>query len=449
MLPKEMSYFVHKLTGCKRKTVRITPQGSQNLGMNSQVIFRLPENSIVDMNNFNIKFNFELLTTPSGTDKVMVPAAYKLWRNVQWRLNGQAVSLTNCADYNMVYHALKISTVGEDYVRSHKLQGESLLTCAGAGTTSNAFRIAYDDYLNATYPSRRMVCNDFLGLGGRCPNYIDQSIFGTLELTVQTAGEEIMKSQADSGTPAVGWRLTGLEATVDIVEVPREIDDLISANLSNGGTVELPFQDIYSTISPAGGSARFNVSTQSLDSLMWAAVPSGYNASEKLTSSAGVVATGATYEQNHFRFRLEPTSGTAATVSNGNNSTAYWRVQGDIVPSYGTLGALDWIQQTNDCVLGADTNRFNLLTAGCYDDGDVKYALEEYLKNNCVGIVDLTVSGAGYEGERVCSGIDTRNQSSQIELIMNNFYNGNYVLLAGICTSIIQAQAGQVITLIQ
>ena len=165
MLPQELSFYIHKLANCKRKTVRLTPQSSQTVGMNSQFTIRFPENAIIDPNNFNLRFNYALKTTPSSTDKVFVPQSYKLWRQVVWRLGGQAVSMQNCADYNMVYHALKVSSVGEDYVRSHKLQGEQLLTGAGAASTGDAARVAYDDYLDSTVSTRRMVCNDFLGLG--------------------------------------------------------------------------------------------------------------------------------------------------------------------------------------------------------------------------------------------------------------------------------------------
>lgn len=449
MLPKELSYFVNKLSQSSRKTVRLTPQSSQTINRNSQFTIRFPENSIIDLNNFNLRFNFTLTSPTSGGNAVVfVPAAYKLWRQINWRLNGQSVSMQNCSDYNILYHAMKISSVGEDYVNSHKLQGEQLLTGVDDGNQLLE-RNVYDDYLTDSVSSRRMICNDWLGLG-RCPNYIDTSIFGTLELIVQTAGNEIMKSQANSGTtPNVDWQLTDVEATCDCIELPQEYDDVVSAMLSAGQMVEIPFQDVYTTIDASAGSARFNISSQSLDAVLWAPLTDSYNSEENMVSTTGDVGSNATYESNHFRFRLETASDTAVTLSNANQSTAYWRIQNQVYPSYGETGALDWLQITNDAVLGKDVYGHNLLCVGNDSTANPEYRLIYYPTNNCVGFLDLTVSGAGYGGERVMSGLDTRNQSSQIELVMRNFYSGNFVLLAGICTSTVQASAGQVVMLNQ
>lgn len=445
VLPSQVSYFMSKLMDSKRRVVRLTPQSSQTIPMNSSFTIRFPENAIVDLNNFNLKFTFRLKNTTGADQYVMVPASYKLWRQIVWRLNGQAVAGQSCDNYNEVYHALKVASVDKHYIMARKLQGEQLLTAYSQQV--NNLKVAYDDFLNNGATDRYLVCDDWLLLA-RSPNYIDTAALGTLEATFYTAGTEIMKGHG-APVPVCDWELVSMEACVDVIELPQEYDAALSANLGKGGSIEIPFQNIVSARNTSGGTQRFNVSSQSLDGLIWFPLDTDYNSPETSSIIGGVQTSNITYEQNHFRYKLKNSSNAVVDVSNQQNVSLYWRVQGEQYPQQGAISPLEWNLLTNDTFGRGDAKFSNLL---CLDsdatDGIPFYSLNGYLKNNCVGAIDLTVSGAGYSGQRICSGIDTRGASSQIELVMNNVSTATFVCMVALTTAVISAQAGQKITLL-
>ena len=458
-LPASFQYFVNKLAGVKRNTVRITPNNSTSVNANGQIIFDLPSNSICDLTSLTMRGNFIFTAAVGGTGGVrMVPQIHTLMRNVAWQCNGQTVAGIGSQNMNHVMEIFRRCTSANEYEISHSDQYLATPVMRNNSYTSDTAPSGSQVATNST--SQRFHFSQWYSLA-RAPNAEnwDTAVFGDLRLVIQLEGNGPILSSADSGTNSADWQLQNLELVVDVLTfADPTYDNLIASMLGQGQTLAVPFPEVYSQISAINAAMKFNVSSQSLDLIGYAPLISSYNSFTQLSSTSGVVAdANLTYGPNFTRFRLNNSSGniTASNYVNSTTETYYWNINNEVYPKSGPTAVIDGVTYTTNLFNANAVNKYCLLfkgldlVSGAPVAGVPSFIRENFQAENCIVAHNLSLDGPAHlSANHLLSGLDTRGTSSTITLYTSGWYSSDYCLLFAQGSAVLEAGAGQVISVV-
>jgi len=455
-LPSSFQYFVNKLAGVQRNSVRIIPTNQSTVNSNGVLIFDLPSNSIVDLTSMNLRGDFIFRNAVGGTNGVrMVPQPHTLFRNVSYLLNGQTVSGIGSQNHNHLMELLRRCTVGEDYELSRCDEYSAVPICkqlTEADAAPSGSQVATNSQ------SQHFHFNTWYGLA-RAPNApnFDTAIFGDLRIQIQLEGTAPILSSADSGTNDVDWQLQNCDLVVDVIQFSDPTyDNLISAMMAEGRTLAIPFPEYFSQISSTNSAMKFNVASQSLDLIGYAPLASTYSSFTQLTSTTGVVADASvSYGPNFTRFRIRNSSNSSPAV-NSTSETYYWMINNQVYPKNGQTAVIDGITYTKEVFMGGPSaNNYSLLFKGIQVGasgtalGVAGFQREQYQLENCIVAHKLCLEGPAHQSaSHTLSGLDTRGTSSTITLNTNGWSTSDYTLLFAQGSAVLEAGAGQVISVV-
>lgn len=432
-LPPSFSYFVNKLAGVKKNRVRIVPNNSSTVNSGTgQLIFDLPSNSIVDLDTMSLRGNFIYSNAGGAQSLRLVPQSHLLFRNISWLLNGQVVAGIGSQHQNLLAEVLRRCTSDVNYETAH--MNEYL------NTPTFRFNPVLDQDLapsgselatNST--SQRFHFNQFYGLS-RSPNSSawDTSIWGDTRIVMQVENSSVCMGQNDVGatTDNYDFQLQNCELTIDVIQFTDPTYDNMIQSILSQGTISTVFPEYYSQISSWNSNIKMNVSSQSLDYVGFAPLLSIYNQPTVCAANATshkVADANLPYGPNFCRFRALNSSGNTVDV-NDSTTQYYFNINQEVYPKQGPQNLPDGADQTLDLFNGRSVGRSNLLWRGLSNssNGYTFYAREHFTGQNCVICVDLTLAGPAHtNSQRVCSGLDTRGTSSQINLQLVNGYSGS------------------------
>lgn len=274
MYPKQLSYFVNKVSNYSTNVVKLLPYRVDTVTAGQIVTVDLPANALIDMRT--LAWHFKMTTSASGgTNNFAVPSQNieSIIDKIQVEINGQTIG--SCANLNYVYNAL-LPVVG--------------------GTDMKNKRSVYANGGDVVDPTANLVSEPFciqnwLGfISSVQPDVIDTAMLGNVRLSISLANGNCLVKAATTGPTQASYTLDNLYFTVNTLSIDDGIFyPLHAAFLNGGGVYELPFDSYMTSLFSAqtmNQSSRFSISTQSLDMLI-GTFPTAYNTLSAVNTVSG------------------------------------------------------------------------------------------------------------------------------------------------------------------
>ena len=458
-LPSSFQYVVSRLSPVVRNQVKVVPVGNSTAKNNQSLTFDLPSDSIIDLNTLCLRADFSYqeaqVFTTAGTRAV--PQPHTLIRSAQWSLNGNVVSGNNLQHFGQVYEMLRRCGSNEINMKSNldeykevpQPDSDGYITGTRSATEAQARRIHIDDFLGLQH-------------GKNAANF-DTALTGNLRLRLEFNGAEPIYDISDDANVGnatnYNWKLDNCELVMDVITftTPDNMyDNVISALLQEGQSLQMAFPEYYSQISSEQSNTKFNVSSQSLDFVGFAPLLASSTSGTHVQSGAGtavVADANCLYGPNFTRFALTSNGSTVYGIDD-DAPTYYWNINQRVYPQSGAEKMVDAITHTKNCFSkGLDAN--NMLFLGNLESAEslskmnietLRGTRQNYFSNNCIVFHKLCLDVPAHQSENsAISGINTQGQSSVISLQTGSNFNSQYdykLLVAG-TSAIMEIGGGQ------
>ena len=110
--PRNVEYYLQRMVGYSKNTIRILPQSKPTYNAGDTGIFRLPTNSILDLHTLNMKFSGQLTNNGSGSAQVGLPRFTQSFiRRLDITMGGMQTGLGSLHDYGSCYHLLAVNKI--------------------------------------------------------------------------------------------------------------------------------------------------------------------------------------------------------------------------------------------------------------------------------------------------------------------------------------------------
>ena len=401
--PRNLAYFLNRLSGYSRNTLQLYPSTPQNSVRSSSLIrILLPPNTIVDMRSFC--FNFFGSTNASTGNAGFPKHIETIFDSVSIEVNGETITPAT----NLTNHVFKFLA---DYHLRDRQVARGILQNGVSALTDGTDK-----------QGRQFSVDNWVGFLSTCmPSHIDTSILGDVYVVIRLAQPSVLALDATAiaASATADYSITNLNATVDTVSFDdgatyyNFVNELLSHQ-----NLEIPFEYWVS----------FQSSPTSLPATITATLNTG-----SLNMLVGTVVNGVTTGSN-----LEPISTSdyfqrgsplITSVQTYVNNIQY--PQFPVLPyqSYKqTLKALslneDVVGQLDDCFQYGGSNA----PLGFWQN----YAFAHATRFNHPVASD----------ERVISGMDTRGTQGSIRFQINGSGGSNIVpLLLANCTGVLNVGA--------
>ena len=396
-LPKSLSYYVSRVAGFRRQTIKVLPQGTNAAQASSTLNILLPQNSLVDLSTFAI---FGYITGLDNTHYYPRNLDQALVQNLQITVGGQQIC--SIQNYNQLM--------------------ETLLTWnSGYAARGRRSILQFADGMRAASASDPVAIEGLLPLTGFKPTVIDTGLLGDVVITITLAPSAIVQKNNVAGVST--YTLSSIYAAIDLISfVDDSYSRLIREYVEGGGVLEIPFTSAYgySMAASAAGqnSSRFVISANSIDMLVSTVVNEAYN-----TSPAVALPT-ATMANSYYFTRVGSAVSQWAYTVNGSLTPAFY------VP-------YEFTSQHN---VNALCQAGDLHSGSCMTYTDIPYNWATFLRLNA----DLS----GDEPGRYLSGLDTRSTNAQMEWLLTTTAGSLTMFTWALMTSVLRVGAGRQVELV-
>jgi len=283
---KGLSFMVNRINaGFSRRRVKLTQQNMTTAAPGGHIVIQLPS-GMIDTQTLSLH---GLITTTAAATKFAAPQAIEHCIDSMWlEIGGQQISQPY--KYNDVFHMFDTLQGGDKKGLRKALQSwvpESSVTGIGSAPLANLTNADFAVY-------------NIVPFSSMSPRYLDLSIFGECRLHIRLAtNNESLQFSAADAAGAYTW--SEIYMAADLIDMPREYFDAVSARLSGGGYLEIPFAQFYDISSPSqplnNAQATAQVSSQSINAVIATArVTSTYN------TAAGSVSDTKSRASLHYGF---------------------------------------------------------------------------------------------------------------------------------------------------
>jgi len=470
MMNRNLAYMMSRVEGVSTNYFRLEPQTGTTASANQHISFALPSNALLNTRSFQLMFN---ATTSGAASGARLPPVERLID--RYTISSGGVQISQGYSLSNVLRAAKdvMTTSKVDSVLGHPEYVRTKSYVDGAAALAGTANEVYSADNNATQFG---VCYFDGFLGTVQPSVIDTALAGSLTLSIMLAGAEVLSSVAGvalDGTTAAGppvvavagitndgaggqsFTLRNIRLNVEVIGLASGVyDELVARRIAETGYISLPFKSYHSFVDSHTGCTRFSVSSQSLDRI-WIAYRTaadavgggglvsvaGYKKAGAFTSVTtgvgtsldigapdydlgGVLSTNREkYVGKFFNFSLDEVVGTAATFQIVLNGSLFPQFQANADEMYAI---------TKKSVEG-------------YAVED-KMTRDQYRKNFFVQCIRLNLPDS--EGQRMISGIDSRNINLSGEIRTTNITPGTNIVCYAECTSILRIGANRSIDLV-
>ena len=131
--PRNVEYYLQRMLGYSKNTIRILPQSKPTYNPGDTVIFKLPTNSILDLHRRNMKFPCQLTNAGSNAELVALPRFTQSFiRRCDVTMGGMQTGLGSLHDYGALYHLM-----GVNKIPSHRSEMDLRVSDRGGYITGN------------------------------------------------------------------------------------------------------------------------------------------------------------------------------------------------------------------------------------------------------------------------------------------------------------------------
>lgn len=293
--PKNMSYHMDVISNYSKQPIRISCDRTGDIGPSETIKFKLPNNTLVDLDSLSWYFDFTA-TQPTSGARFFPRNSHSIIDALYVYANGQLID--PCNYYNHLANTLTDATCGFDYHKSgvRYLENtdpsvrEDYNTGTGAITTELTTAVANTAGKSDT--DRPLVVRNWLGfLGTASTRVIDTGLLGDVVIEIRLAEPSITYISAGTGAPS--YKINGSSTYMTITRIVfgnATYTDLLSSIVSSTG-----LQIGYNSYTSHRGNAytkavntfvhSFNVNANHLTKLIATLVPSTYQTEGTLISA--------------------------------------------------------------------------------------------------------------------------------------------------------------------
>lgn len=275
-VPQALQFYVNRLSFSKNR-VRLQALSTQVASANSQVIVRLPSNTMVNLASL----------TMTGGVQATLGGPYS---------NANGVALPTNWDYSFIETLSLIANGGiiTQPFLNYKLLGNTLNDVYGSADKDNQraalqgsipppLRASQGGNILGPEPSgyQPFAINSWISATQTmAPSYISTNLLGDLELRLTMAGNEVLATGVlvdgtaipDSGGNLASWNMANINFYIETASIQSNmLEQAIAAKLAGGEPINVPFENVFS-FSQANNSGtynqRFSVSSQSVNKIV-------------------------------------------------------------------------------------------------------------------------------------------------------------------------------------
>ena len=454
VLPPSLTYSASK-NAMRYNRFSCRPVGTDGAQPGDTVRINLPSKSLVNLSSFNLCFNFETVGNltrhaDNGFNNLKLPHGHKLFSAVRVYVGGQLVSGGLSNHYDILYNALVKASAGEDWCRSR--YNEHAKELIENGDDLNSFQNNSNAGLGLQIKKARYVMTDFLGLfranGGK--SIIDTSLWGdiAIEFTFNSVAC-IAKKQGSGGSNPSGvtYAVTKIEGFVECITQTTPLYVKVISMIIDGkqDLIRFPYQNFITGTANTGESARLNINSGCIDSMVLCPLGSNFNALNAVVGAGDLSAPRYKYTA------IDPANrANALTISADGLAKTNIQIQigSDTFPKIPIMDAQDVSDITTNSLFSNSLYSQNLLYNGltlntggdatlAYDANVVSnYSRAAFLRENFVYIQSF----ADQEGwaARNLTGVDTSSQN--LDVICNmpiNSAAGSALFIGALVTSML------------
>lgn len=409
-IPKSLSAFQGSFPMERRRVKLNTLNGtSHNAGGNMRL--RFPDRALVDMSTWSV--DFKSTTTGTASTGAVVPVSYALMKSIQFTIGG--VNIGSQQNFqNQLAHAVNIASRSIEYDKSNMVAG---------GYNNHATATVYDTL-------DRIHCNWFPYTLAGC-GVLDTAVFPNLEVDIRLEGNECLN--VVGGTDAT-YSISGLVSYVDILLPASEgYMKTIASRLGSGGVIKKSIPTSVGFNQVKNGSNSVNCSSNSLDAVMVGVKANGWN-SQALQ--------GAHLYNNFLAYKLANT--------NANQLFHLQLANGVQYPAYGNAeDSLEYAEMTRNWAGKTSAYNFNKLFFNQTADNTDVISQALYLQRNFVWFAQLGGEGSAVDNHGLHTGLDTTGGSNIIRINNTNLAADDELMVACLCSSILEGKEGGVVAFVQ
>ena len=264
-VPQALQFYVNRLSFSKNR-VRLQALSTQVASANSQVIVRLPSNTMVNLASLTMTGGVRAtIDNPQANEGVALPT--------NW-------------DFSFIETLSLIANGGiitQPFI-NYKLLGNTLNDVYGNDCKNNARNALQGSYPSPLKPTQNgyqpfSINNWISATQTMAPSYISTNLLGDLELRLTMTDNSILQS----GSVQTGAEIPGLQAKcrwdmrhinfyIETASIQSNmLEQAIAAKLAGGEPINVPFENVFSfqqSNSEGTFNQRFSVSSQSVNKII-------------------------------------------------------------------------------------------------------------------------------------------------------------------------------------
>jgi hypothetical protein len=270
-VPDSLKFYVNRLAFSKNR-VRLQALSSTEASSGSQVIVRLPSNTLVNLASLTMTgaVRAYFSSTPTADDGVALPTNYdfSFIETLSLIANGGIITQP-FVNYKLLGTIL--NDVQGSYQMDQKrsaLQGSLPGPIESRGTNAPADQggwvpFSINNWISATQTM--------------APSYISTNLLGDLELRLTMADNSVVQSGSvsDGTAPSVNtaaWEMKNINFYIETAAIGNNlVDQAVAAKLAAGEPINVPFENVFSFSQTNNGhtfNQRFSVSSQSVNKIL-------------------------------------------------------------------------------------------------------------------------------------------------------------------------------------
>jgi hypothetical protein len=267
-VPSSLQFYVNRLSFSKNR-VRLQALSTEVASAGSQVIVRLPSNTMINMSSITMTGGVRAtIRDPKTYEGVALPTNYdfSFIESLSLIANGGIITQP-FVNYKLLGNTLNdVYGNNDKNISRNALQGGLPGVLQPYSSTKKGYQpFAINNWISATQTM--------------APSYISTNLLGDLELRLTMTDNSIVASGFLGNGAAIpglqercSWDMNHINFFVETASIESNmLDQAIAAKLSGGEPINVPFENVFSFSQANGGSTynqRFSVSSQSVNKIL-------------------------------------------------------------------------------------------------------------------------------------------------------------------------------------
>ena len=273
-VPQALQFYVNRLSFSKNR-VRLQALSTNVASANSQIIVRLPSNTMVNLASLTMTGGVRATVGGTFSDEngVALPTNwdYSFIETLSLIANGGIITQP------FLNYKLLATTLNDVYGSDDKNYQRAALQ----GSYPQLLKVSQDNGDQAGY--QPFSINSWISATQTmAPSYISTNLLGDLELRLTMAGNEVVQTgnlsssgrgDAVSGLQAVAaWDMEKINFYIETASIQSNmLEQAIAAKLAGGEPINVPFENVFSFAQSNDDTSynqRFSVSSQSVNKIL-------------------------------------------------------------------------------------------------------------------------------------------------------------------------------------